>query len=298
MRRRNTRREHQSDCTAERPNCCQEPSLAYASQSTEIASAYAVAVGTHPPFTLDLGEPTFDSLDAARLHRKRRTALAYRLFGSYHWGEQGDGHISARDPERLDCFWMLRYGVPFGEATVSDLVLVGPGGEVIDGHPVREINITAFNIHWPIHEARPDVTCAAHTHTPYGTPWSANAEGFQQIVQEATAFLDCHTVYQGTDLNVSTPAGGERIAEALSDGKLAILRNHGLLTVGGSVDEAIGWLIMAERIAEVHVKADRPKPISDEAARESATATAPSHMGWTVFNWALRARIPDPTVVD
>ena len=261
-------------------------------------AVYAVPVGPRPPLSLTLREPAFDDLDTLRHHRKQRAALAYRLFGSYGWGEQGDGHISARDPQRLDCFWLLRYGVPFSRATIGDLVLVGPGGEVVDGHPAREINIAAFNIHWPIHEARPDVVCVAHTHTPYGTPWSANAEEFQQIAQEATAFLDRQSVYQGTDLNVSTPAGGERIAAALGDGRLVIMRNHGLLTVGETVDEAVGWFIMAERVAEVHVKAHRPQPISDVDALASAASIAAPETGWSTFNWAIRARVADPTVVD
>ena len=254
----------------------------------------------HPALQADSHEPTFDDVSESRLHRMKRTALAYRLFGAYHWGEQGDGHISARDPERLDCFWLLRYGVPFGEATVRDLVLVGPEGTIVDanGNDSPEINITAYNIHWPIHEARPEVVCAAHTHTPYGTPWSANAEPFQQIVQEATAFFECHSVYDGEDVNVQSTDGGKRIAVALGEGHGVILRNHGLLTVGGTVDEAIGWFIMMERVAEVHVKAHRPQPISDEAARQSATVMAHPSMGWHAFNWALRARVTDPSVVD
>ena len=258
------------------------------------------SVSSHDPFRADSEEPRFDDAEALRRHRMRRAALAYRLFGAYHWGEQGDGHISARDPERSDCFWLLRYGVPFGAATVRDLVLVGPGGAIVDsnGNVDPGINITAYNIHWPIHEARPDVVCAAHTHTPYGTPWSANAEPFQQIVQEATAFFECHAVYDGEDVNVQSTDGGKRIAVALGEGHGVILRNHGLLTVGGSVDEAIGWFIMMERVAEVHVKAHRPQPISDEAARTSASVMAQPPMGWHAFNWALRARVPDPSVVD
>ena len=77
-------------------------------------------------------------------------------------------------------------------------------------------------------------------------------------------------MYDGEDVNVQSTDGGKRIAVALGEGRGVILRNHGLLTVGGSVDEAIGWFIMMERVAEVHVKAHRPQPISDEAARTSA----------------------------
>lgn len=256
-------------------------------------------MAAHPPLRLADAEPHFADPAEQRRHLMRRTALAYRLIGSLGWGEQGDGHISARDPERDDAFWLLRYGVPFREATVRDLVLVGPEGTVIDANGNEpEINITAYNIHWPIHEARPDVVCAVHTHTPYGTPWSANARAFSQIVQEATAFHGCHSVYDGEDVNVSSTDGGKRIAAALGDGRGVILRNHGLLTVGPSVDEAVGWFIMMERVAEVHVKAHAPAPIGDEAAAASAAVIGEPRQGWHAFNWAIRARVPDPTVVD
>ena len=254
----------------------------------------------HPALRLGDTEPVFDDPAATRRHLMRRAALAYRTLGAHGWGELGDGHISVRDPERADCFWLLRYGVPFGEATVADLVLVGPDGAVVDanGNDPAEINITAYNIHWPIHEARPDVACAAHTHTPYGTPWSANAEPFRPIVQEATAFHGCHSVYTGDDVNVASTEGGKRIAAALGEGRGVILRNHGLLTVGSSVDEAVGWFLMMERVAEVHVKSHRMQPISDEAAAQSAAVIGRPSSGWHAFNWAVRALVPDPSVVD
>ena len=253
-------------------------------------------MGQHPPFSLDDSEPVSIDPAADRAHRKRRLALAYRVFGALHWGEQGDGHISARDPERTDCFWLLRYGVPFGEATVGDLVLVGPDGSLIDGE--GEINPAAYYIHWPVHEARPEIVSAVHTHTPYGTPWSACAEPFSMICQEAVAFHDDHVVFDDGEADIQNLDGGKRIAAALGDTKLAILRNHGLLTVGASIDEAMGWYLMAERVAEVHCKAPRPQPISDDDARRVATTIDTPEQGWKTFNWTLRARIPDPSVVD
>ena len=101
----------------------------------------------HPPLTTRSDEPTFVDIHAARAHRRERLALAYRLFGALHWGDLGDGHITARDPEHLDHFWLLRYGVPFGQASVDDLVLVAPDGSVVEGD--GEINSTAWRIHWP-----------------------------------------------------------------------------------------------------------------------------------------------------
>ena len=258
--------------------------------------AYDGGVNTHPPLAPGDSEPTFADVDEERRHRQRRLALGYRLFGSLHWGELGDGHISARDPERTDCFWLLRYGVPFGEATVDDLVLVGPGGAVLEGH--GGINPAAYYIHMPVHDARPEIVCAAHTHTPYGTPWSAMASPFRNICQEAVAFHDDHAVFMDGEVDIQSPDGGKRIAAALGDAKLAILRSHGLLTVGGSVDEAIGWYLMAERVAEVHVKATGAEPISDEDAERCRVTIAGPAQGWSTFNWAIRSRVPDPTVVD
>src|SRR3954466_11507662 len=104
-----------------------------------------------------------DIADPAQLpaHRKTRLALGYRVFGALRWGALGDGHISARDPERPDHFWLARYATPFHSVTVDDLVLVGPEGTVVEGE--GGINQAAHNIHGPIHEPRPYVVAAAPT---------------------------------------------------------------------------------------------------------------------------------------
>ncbi len=240
-------------------------------------------------------EPQFADPEAERLHRQRRCALAYRVFGELGWGILGDGHITARDPEHTDHFWLLRWGVPFAEATVNDLVLVGPGGKVVEGE--GDINLTAYYIHSPIHDARPEVVAVAHTHTPYGTPWAANAELFEMMCQEATAFFEDHALFDDEEVQVMSADGGKRIAASLGEMKAIILRNHGLLTVGRSVDEALGWFLMMERVAEVHLKATRPSPISDDAARRAATEIADPALAWHAYQFAVRSKVPDPTIV-
>ena len=199
-------------------------------------------------------------------------------------------------PERTDAFWLLRYGVAFNQATVADLVLVGPDGSLLEGDDT--INMLAYYIHAPVHEARPDVVCVAHTHTQYGTPWAANVESFQMICQEATAFFEDHVIFDGEEVHVTNTETGKRIAVALGGAKAAILRNHGPLTVGASVAEAIGWFLTMERVAEVHVKAPRAKPISDEAAGIAATEIGQAASAVGAFEYALKSKIPDRTVVD
>ncbi len=241
------------------------------------------------------------SIEDERAHRKRMCAIGYRIFGAMRWGGLGDGHISARDPERTDHFWLLDWGVPFREATVSRLVLVGPDGRVVDGGAEAEIgavNTAGYNIHWPLLDARPDAVSAAHTHTGYGTPWSANVKPFEPISQESTAFVFDQSLFDDEEVEVLSVDGGRRIAAAAGDTKLCILRNHGTLTIGGSVEEAVGWFVMAERVAEVHVKAPEAKPISVEAAKVAAATMAEPETGWRVFQWLMRDLVPDPSVVD
>jgi ribulose-5-phosphate 4-epimerase/fuculose-1-phosphate aldolase len=254
----------------------------------------------YPPFA---GVDPYDTIRCVpdeRVHRKRMCALGYRIFGAMRWGMLGDGHVSARDPEWTDHFWLLDWGVPFGEATVDQLVLVGPNGEVKDanGNPTGAVNTAGYHIHHPILAARPDAVSAAHTHTAFGTPWSANVAPFRALSQESCAFVFDQALFDDEEVEVLSTEGGKRIAVALGDSKICILRNHGMLTVGTSVEEAVGWFVMAERVAEVHVKAPNGMPISDEAAAIAAQTLAPDPVGWRMFQWLVRSLVPDTSVID
>ena len=238
------------------------------------------------------------SVDDIRAQRLRQTALGYRIFASYGWGDDGAGHITARDPEQTDHFWVLRTGIAFGAATVADLVLVGPDGNAVAGHPSRRYNTAAHNIHHPIHMARPDIASACHTHTGYGTPLSARCEPLRMMSQEACAFHDANSVYDGEDLDVRDTDGGKRIAAALDDNTLVLLANHGLLTVGESVASAVGFFYLAERAAEVQVKVPEGRVVSDEAAATTATRVGSEDSGRLVFQNLVMSRIGDRSVVD
>ena len=259
-----------------------------------------MADSDYPPFPGTEPFGTERAVDVERAHRKRMCALGYRIFAAMRWGQLGDGHISARDPEMTDHFWLLDWGVPFWAATVDQLVLVGPDGRVMDadGNATGAVNTAGYNIHAPLLAARPDVVGAAHTHTGFGTPWSANVSPFRALSQESCAFVFDQALFDDEEVEVLSVEGGKRIATAIGDNKLCILRNHGLLTVGGSVEEAVGWFVMSERVAEVHVKAPNAVPISDEAAAIAAASMQPAETGWRVFQWLLRDLVADPTVVD
>ncbi len=230
-----------------------------------------------------------------RLERKRQVALGYRLLAAQRWGDLGDGHISARDPERTDCFWMLRYGPSYHEVKVSDLVLVGPDGKLADGE--GGINIAGYYIHHPILEARPDAVSAVHCHTGWGTPFAAENRPIEPISQESCIFFEDHSIFDDEEVQVQDTAAGHRIAKALGDTRAIILRNHGLLTVGNEVSEAVGSFVQMERVAEVHMKARDAKPISAEAARYAREDFRRFGPGKVAFASLVQRHIPDPSVV-
>ena len=192
-------------------------------------------------------------------------ARGYRVFGALGWGDLGDGHISARDPIERDCFWMLKYGVPFARAAADDMVLVNADGDLVIG--TGEVNQPGYHIHQPILAARPDIVSAAHTHTPWGTPFSAEVRVPEPITQEACVFFEDCALFDDEEVQVLSVEAGSRIAQSLGRNRAIILRNHGLLTVGNSVAHSVAHFVMLERVAEAHIKTPNAKPISGDAAR-------------------------------
>ena len=228
--------------------------------------------------------------------RKRDLALGYRIFAALGWGDLGDGHISARDPQRTDCFWVLRDGVPYPDATVKDLVLVGPNGEFVEGD--GPINVSAYHIHHPIHKARPNVVSAAHIHTGWGTPFSAELRPIEPITQEACIFYEDCALFDEEEAQILSADGGARIAVTLDSNTAVILRSHGILTVGDSVSEAVGLFVLLERVAESHRKARDAKPISPQAARIAKADLIKDGAGKVAFRHLVSRYVGDPSIVQ
>lgn len=228
--------------------------------------------------------PVFERVEEERLHRKQRLAAAFRLFARYGFSEGTAGHITARDPEFTDHFWVNPFGMYFGHIRVSDLILVDGQGEVVKGD--RPVNQAAFAIHSQVHEARPDIIAAAHAHSLYGKTWSSLHRLLDPLTQDACAFYEDHTLfndYKGVVLDTSE---GKRIAEALGGKKAIILRNHGHLTVGHTVDEAAWWYITFERSCQAQLLAEaagKPISIDPENARLAQSQVGKHSGGWFSF---------------
>lgn len=228
--------------------------------------------------------PTFASIAEERRHRKQRLAAALRLFGRFGFSEGIAGHITARDPEYLDHFWVNPFGMHFSLIRASDLILVNSEGEVVEGN--LPVNQAAFAIHSQIHAARPDVVAAAHAHSVYGKSWSSLGRLLDPLTQDACAFYEDHSLFADYTGVVLEASEGQRIAQCLGENKAIILRNHGLLTVGHSVDEAAWWFITMERSCQAQLMAEaagKPILIEPSQARLAHSQVGSHLLGWFSF---------------
>ncbi|WP_437882614.1 class II aldolase/adducin family protein [Pseudomonas sp. LRF_L74] len=182
-------------------------------------------------------------------------AALYRLVAYFRMTDLIDTHISARVPGEEGFFLINRYGVLFHEMRASDLVKVDIHGNIVDSRLSPDsINRAGFNIHSAVHDAREDVACVVHTHTSAGIAVSAQEDGLLPISQHALKYYGCLSYhdYEGIALD---PAERSRLVADLGNNQAMILRNHGLLAVGGSIAEAFNQIYFLERSCQAQVAA-------------------------------------------
>jgi len=138
-----------------------------------------------------------------------------------------------------------------------------------------------------VHAARPDVVAAAHAHSVYGKAWSSLGRLLDPITQDACVFFEDHTVCEeGGGAVVLEEAAARALAAALGPHKATIHRNHGLFTVGHTVDEAAWWFITMERSCQAQLLAEAagtPLLIDDAGARYTRDYSASPFAGWFSF---------------
>ncbi|MFK4107830.1 class II aldolase/adducin family protein [Streptomyces sp. NPDC002176] len=236
----------------------------------------------------------YEDVTEERRHRQESLVIAFRLFGRFGFEEGIAGHITARDPEHTDHFWVNPYGMSFQHIRVSDLVLVNSAGEVVHGR--YDINEAAFAIHSQIHAARPEVVAAAHSHSLHGKALSALGEKLEPITQDVCAFYEDHGLYEEYNGLVDETEEGRRIARALGGHKAVILRNHGLLTVGRSVEAAAWWFVTMERSCQAQLLAKAAGKVV-HIDHETAAATC-RDIGGDDFAWVNFQPLRDKILRD
>ena len=233
--------------------------------------------------------PTFETVEEERAHRKVKLAAAFRMFSKAGLDEGVAGHITVRDPGEPDTFWVNPFGMHFSMIRSSDLVRVSHEGEVVEGD--RAVNGAAVAIHCAVHAARPDVLAAAHAHGPHGKTLSALDMTIEPLTQDACAFYQDVGIYDDYTGVVLDREEGERIGRALGPHKAVILRNHGMLTVGETIDSAAWWFLTLERTCQSQLMAyaaaaglgTAPRQIRPQEAEQTRGQVGYELAGWFQF---------------
>ena len=247
-----------------------------------VTEAVEAAV-TGRTLTMPLPE-SFETVEQERMHRKVRLAAAFRMFSKAGLDEGVAGHITARDPEHTDSYWVNPFGMHFSLIKQSDLVRVDHEGNVIEGDSA--VNGAAVAIHCAVHAARPDVVAAAHAHGPYGKTLSCLEMTVEPLTQDACAFYQDVGVYDDYTGVVLDSEEGKKIGHALGDHKAVILRNHGMLTVGETVESAAWWFLTLERTAQSQLMAyaaGTPRQIRHDEATQTRGQVGYELAGWFQF---------------
>ncbi|KAF5355481.1 hypothetical protein D9758_006335 [Tetrapyrgos nigripes] len=261
------------------------------------------------------GIPKFQSKYAEREWIKEHMAAVFRYWGKLGFGEGIAGHITVRDPVLPDHYWYVfdeSARCPFllydGEETqkslllpqVGDmqylfqknkLVLMGPDGYVSPHGAQYTVNIAGYYIHTAIHRARPDIAAAAHCHSIYGKTWSVFGRPIECLQQDGCIFYNNLSTYASYGGIVLADDEGNNIAAALGPkNKACILQNHGLLTLGNTVDEAAYLFSALEKQCHLQLLAEAaaangiPKRIiSDEDAAFNAEVASDSEVLYLGF---------------
>jgi len=181
-------------------------------------------------------------------------AAAYQLAAIFKWTDLIYTHFSARVPGSED-FLINAYGLMFDEITASNLVRIDEHGKVLDDPLDLGYNEAGFVIHGCVHAARPEINCVIHTHTRAGVAVSAMKCGLLPISQHAMRVQQQVTYhdYEGIALDMDERT---RMAKDLgTKSKAMILRNHGLLTLGGSVREAFELMYYLDCACQIQIDA-------------------------------------------
>ena len=196
---------------------------------------------------------TLGGCDATEWQARVDLAAAHRLAVHYGYHEGIDNHFTVLLPGHADRFLLAPFGLHWSEIRARDFLVVDFAGNVLSGEgPVED---TAFHIHAPIHAARPDVACVMHTHMPYATALSLlEAPELLMASQNAIGFAGLMACcdYSGFALD---NAEGRRMAAALGDKSVLLLRNHGVAVTGASIAEAFNTLYFFERAAMTQILA-------------------------------------------
>jgi len=182
---------------------------------------------------------------------KRTLAAAFRIIARRKMDDGIAGHISCRVPGTHDQFWVNPLGLFFEEVTADDLLVVDFNGSILEGD--RPYNQAAFAIHATLHNERHDIQAICHTHPPKGTAFAALGREIKILDQTACSFFQDHALVREYEGVVASVDQAKTLARGIGQNRVAVLQNHGLITLGQSIEQACIDMLDLERTCELNL---------------------------------------------
>lgn len=189
----------------------------------------------------------------------------------------GFGHISVRHDTNPERFLIARSMAP-GLVTADDIVSCDLNGEVHDERG-RHSYVERF-IHSEIYRVRPDVMSIIHSHSPAVIPFGVTGARLRPICHmsgflgaQTPVFEIRHSAGEGTDLLIRNQALGKALAESLGSSAVALMRGHGSVTVGHSIQQVVFRAIYTEGNARLQTEAMKMGEINFMTAAEAQAAS-------------------------
>ena len=190
---------------------------------------------------------------AAERQARIDLAACHRIAARFGLHEAIDNHMTLLVPGFTDRYYLAPFGLHWSEIRASDFCEVEVSGKLVAGK--GPIEPTALYIHSPVHRLAPGARCVLHTHMPYTTALTMLEEpGLRTVVQSAVMF---HNEIAFVDYNglAYDESEGERLARALGEKTVLMMRNHGVLVIGATVPQAFERLYYLERAAQAQILA-------------------------------------------
>ena len=198
-------------------------------------------------------KPVKDKVTREEWQKRIDLAACYRLLDLYGMTEMSANHVSTRVPGEENAFLINPYGLLYEQMHASCFIKLDLEGNILFNPTDLGINKAGYVIHSAIHGARHDVDCVIHTHTVAGMAVSAMKCGLLPLAQTSMRFAKIgYHDYEGVAINLEEQG---RIVRDLGEHAGLIMRNHGLLVVGGSIAEAFNNMFWLERACQVQVAA-------------------------------------------
>jgi len=163
------------------------------------------------------------------------------------------GHISVRLPDDPARFFMKAHSIGLDEITMENILTIGLDGNVVAGNAKRHSEVY---IHSEIFKARTDVACVLHTHPPYSIALSASGRAMKAYSQPGALFHDALGLYTDTINLIRSPEMGAGVARALGSRRAVLLKNHGVVVAGATIEEVVISTIMLENAAMIQMIAE------------------------------------------